>query len=113
MSLSAADFSSTLWTISRWTSSGMRGPPPGVARVAIELYGMALPCLRVRQSRKEARSPSVLQVLAMGKPLQIRDAVVCLVAVAMIRLVALGSLTQEGFCDKLVDIRPQTTRSIT
>jgi hypothetical protein len=37
MSRIAADFSSTDWTMSFWTSSGIKGPVPGTARVAMLL----------------------------------------------------------------------------
>src|SRR5262245_12530470 len=40
MSDMAALLTSIDWTISRWTSSGISGPEPGVARVAMLLYGM-------------------------------------------------------------------------
>src|SRR5215831_10770087 len=59
MRLSAADFTSIDWTMSRCTSSGMSGPEPGVARVAIELYGVGVALLeRGRLARLAQRQVS-------------------------------------------------------
>src|SRR4030095_1171198 len=67
MSRSAADFSSMDWTMSRWTSSGMSGPPPGVARTAIELYGNPGSSLRAGMRDYPALALSAIQFVVLTR----------------------------------------------
>jgi len=73
-----------------------------VALPATELYGMALPLTFLRSRPVQARTPGVLQVLAMRQPFEVRGAVISFLPIAMVRLAAFRLGIEERLGDQVV-----------